>query len=195
VAIESTTKEEPEMGRTSKPAGEDNGTAVVELHPENHVADVVELQPGTATQWLDQPVDIAADAEDIPVDDQPEADAPQEPTYRSRGPALNRVELIGRICKAPDLRATQTGMYVAFFRLATNGRDEKDTEFHQCKAFGKTAEFIGQYLGTGRLVYLDGRLQTRTYDDPDGVRRRATTIIVNRLQALDSRRNGEQADQ
>jgi single-strand DNA-binding protein len=195
VAIESTTKEEPEMGRTRKPAGESNGTAVVELHPENHVADVVELQPGTAAHWLDQTAEtpVADAAEDIHVDEQPDAAA--APASRSQGPALNRVELIGRICKGPDLRVTSTGMYLVYFRVVTNGREEKDTEYHQCTAFGKTAEFIGTYLGTGRLVYLDGRLQTRSYDDADGVRRRATTIIVNRLQALDSRRQGEQAQQ
>jgi single-strand DNA-binding protein len=67
-------------------------------------------------------------------------------------------------------------MHLVYFRVATNGRDEKDTEFHQCTAFGKTEELIGEYLTTGRPVYLDGRLQTRAYDDPDGVRRWATTM-------------------
>ena len=146
-------------------------------------------------------VPIRPDVEEQPqVDDQPaelvqpdsdqqaEAEETPDTQSRSRGPALNRVELIGRIAKGPDLRATHTGMHLAYFRVATNGRDDRDTEFHQCTAFGKTAEFIGEYLTTGRLVYLDGRLQTRAYDDPDGVRRWATTIVVNRLQVLDHQR-------
>jgi single-strand DNA-binding protein len=127
-------------------------------------------------------------------DDQPEPDEALEQQARRRGagPSFNRVELIGRIAKGPDVRATRTGMHVAYFRVVTNGREEKDTEFHQCTAFGKTAEFIGEYLSTGRLVWIEGRLHTRAYDDPDGVRRWVTTVIVNRLQALDQRRRDEQ---
>jgi single-strand DNA-binding protein len=83
-------------------------------------------------------------------------------------------------------------MHLVYFRVATNGRDEKDTEFHQCTAFGKTAGFIGEYLTIGWLVHLDGRLQTRAYDDPDGVRRCATVIAANRLQVLDRRRIDQQ---
>jgi single-strand DNA-binding protein len=160
------------MARTRKT--DETTENIVPIRPE------VEEQP----QVDDQPAELA----------QPDSDQQAEPDEmcgtqsRSRGPALNRVELIGRIAKGPDLRATHTGMHLAYFRVATNGRDDKDTEFHQCTAFGKTAEFIGEYLTTGRLVYLDGRLQTRTYDDPDGVRRWATTIVVNRLQVLDHRR-------
>jgi single-strand DNA-binding protein len=100
-----------------------------------------------------------------------------------------RAVAIREALRAPQLeQPTHTGMRLAYFRVATNGRDDKDTEFHQCTAFGKTAEFISEYLTTGRLVDLDGRLQTRTYDDPDGVRRWVTTIVVNRLQVLDHRR-------
>ncbi len=142
-----------------------------------------------------------AQADDEPQEpDQPESDehaepseaSEQQPRRRGAGPSLNRVELIGRVAKEPDVRATHTGMHLAYFRVATNGREDKDTEFHQCTAFGKTAEFIGEYLSIGRLVWIEGRLQTRAYDDPDGVRRWVTTIIVNRLQALDQRRPAEQ---
>ncbi len=104
-------------------------------------------------------------------DDQVEPEPAPGPQSRYRGPALNRVELIGRIAKAPDVRVTPSGMHVAYFRVATNGREERDTEFHQCTAFGKTAEFLADHVGTGRLVFIDGRLQTRPYDDRDGVRR------------------------
>ena len=147
---------------------------------------VVPLRPEVEEQ--SQIDDQAEELGQPDSDQQAEGEEPSESQSRSRGPALNRVELIGRIAKSPDLRVTHTGMHLVYFRVATNGRDEKDAEFHQCTAFGKTAEFIGEYLTTGRLVYLDGRLQTRAYDDPDGVRRWATTIVVNRLQVLDHRR-------
>ena len=143
----------------------------------------VEEQP----QVDDQPAELAQPDSD----QQPEPEETPDAQSRSRGPALNRVELIGRIAKGPDLRATHTGMHLVYFRVATNGRDDKDTEFHQCTAFGKTAEFIGEYLSTGRLVWIEGRLETRGYDDPDGVKRWVTTVPVNRLQALDQRRKDE----
>ena len=172
MAIETTTEEDTEMART-----DDTTENIVPLRQE------VEVQ----SQIDDQPEEqIQPDS-----DEQAELEEAAEPQSRSCGPALKRVELIGRIAKGPDLRVTHTGMHFAYFRVATNGRDVKDTEF-QCTAFGKTAEFIGQYLTTGRLVYLDGRLQTRAYDDPDGVRRWATAIVVNRLQVLDSRRTDQQ---
>ena len=147
--------------------------------PEN----VIELLPEVEEQL--QVDDQSAESAESDSDQQPEPEEASELQARYRGPGLNRVELIGRIAKAPDLRVTHTGMHLVYFRVATNGRE--DTEFHQCTAFGKTAEFIGEYLTTGRLVYLDGRLQTRAYDDPDGVRRWVTTIVVNRLQVLDHR--------
>jgi single-strand DNA-binding protein len=171
MAIETATEEDTEMARTRKT--DETTENVVPLRPE-----LEEPQVDDQAEELVQP----------DSDQQPEAEESSEPQSRSRGPALNRVELIGRIAKGPDLRVTHTGMHLVYFRIATNGRDDKDTEFHQCTAFGKTAEFIGEHLTTGRLVYLDGRLQTRAYDDPDGVRRWATTIVVNRLQVLDHRR-------
>ncbi len=121
-------------------------------------------------------------------DEQPQPEAmPEAPEQsRWRGPGLNRVELIGRIAKAPDLRVTPSGTHIAYFRVATNGAGE--TEFHQCTAFGRTAEFIGEYLRTGRLVFIEGRLQTQDLNDRERVRRWVTIIVVSRLQALDQRR-------
>jgi single-strand DNA-binding protein len=165
------------MARTRKPADTAAEGVIVQLRPEPEepVAEAAE--------------DLIPDMPDA-VDEPPDPDAEPEERSRSRGPGLNRVELIGRMAKAPDIRVTPTGMHVAYFRVATNGRD--NTEFHQCTAFGKTAEFLGEYLGVGRLVFIEGRLQTRPYDDRDGVRRWVTTIVVSRLQALDQRRPGEQ---
>jgi single-strand DNA-binding protein len=163
------------MARTSKTAdtGEEN---VIPLHPEG-----------------DEPAPTEDEALPAQTDEQPQPDdMPEAPPEQSRrsGPGLNRVELIGRLTKAPDLRASPGGTHVAYFRLATNGSAE--TEFHQCVAFGKTAEFLGEYVGQGRLVFIEGRLQTRTWDDRDGVRRWMTVIVVGRLQVLDSRRRAEQ---
>jgi single-strand DNA-binding protein len=167
VAIETTTEEETEMARTAK-------TAQTAEITEN----VVELQPGIGEQALVE---------------QPGAEGTPGTQARSRSFSLNEVRLIGRIAKEADVRTTSSGMHVAYLRVATNGIKDGDTEFHQLTAFGKTAEFAGQYLGKGRLVYVEGRLQTRDYLDHDGIRRWATTIVANRLQALDQRRPAEQA--
>jgi single-strand DNA-binding protein len=155
---------------------------------------IVPLRPDSEVQQQAMADDQPEQRPETAPDDQPEPDeAPeQEARRRGAGPSLNRVELIGRIAKGPDVRATRTGMHVVYFRVVTNGREDKDTEFHQCTAFGKTAEFIGEYLSTGRLVWIEGRLQTRSYDDSDGVKRWVTTVLVNRLQALDQRRKDEQ---
>ncbi len=179
VAIETTTKEDTEMARTSKT---DKTTEnVIPLRPEAEeprVDDQVEESPEHA---LEEPPETPDEA--------------PEQQLRSRGPALNRVELIGRVAKEADVRVTPSGMHVAYLRVATNGLRDRDTEFHQLTAFGKTAEFAGEHLGKGRLVYVEGRLQTRDYRDRDGIRRWVTTIIVNRLQVLDQRRPADQAEE
>jgi single-strand DNA-binding protein len=177
VAIETTTKEDTEMARTRKTAETAGEDKVVQL------PQVEDQSPAD-----DQDQDQAQDAVDEPTG--AEDEAPESQPRRSAGPGLNRVELIGRIAKDPDVRITPSGMHVAYFRLATNGFGP--TEFHQCTAFGKTAEFLAEYLRTGRLVFIEGRLQTRTYDDQHGIRRWVTTIVVNRLQVLDQRRRDEQ---
>jgi single-strand DNA-binding protein len=177
-AIETATKEDTEMARTRKT--DESTENIVPLRPDDEEQAPVGDQPG-------EPVQPDSDEQAEPAEA-----SEQQPRRRGTGPSLNRVELIGRIAREPDVRATHTGMHLAYFRVATNGREDKDTEFHQCTAFGKTAEFIGDYLGLGRLVWVEGRLQTRQYDDSDGVRRWVTTIVVNRLQALDQRRPAEQ---
>ncbi len=166
------------MARTRKTA--ETPDNVVQLPPQ------VEEQPP-----VDDQAEEPTQPESVDEPAAPEEEAP-EPRSRYRGPALNRVELIGRIAKDPDVRITPGGMHVAYVRVATNGREDRDTEFHQCTAFGKTAEFLAEYLRTGRLVFVEGRLQTRRYDDEQGIRRWVTTIVVNRLQVLDQRRRTEQ---
>ena len=149
---------------------------------------VVELEPGIADQ------DPVAQHSDLDADDQAEqAGDGDEPRARSRDFSLNEVRMIGRIAKATTLNWTASGMAVGYLRVATNGVREGDTQFHQLTVFGKTAEFAAKYLGTGRRVYVEGRLENRSWTDSEGIRRLTTTIVVNRLQALDYRR--PEADQ
>ena len=105
---------------------------------------------------------------------------------------VNKVILIGRLTADPEVRATSTGVQVANVRVATNsyaGKDEEGnrkehTDFHSLVFFGRQAEVAGEYLRKGRLVYADGRLQTRTWDDADGKRHWATEIVVDEFQMV-----------
>ena len=105
---------------------------------------------------------------------------------------VNRVTLIGNLAADPDVKATPKGVYVANMRLATNtyaGKDEEgnskeETEFHHLVVFGKRAEFAGQYLRKGRLLYADGRLRTSTWVDSAGVKHYRTEVVVDALELL-----------
>ena len=108
---------------------------------------------------------------------------------------VNKVFLVGNLAAEPEVKATPKGVYVAKLRLATNtymGKDEtgnarEETEFHHLVAFGKTAEFAGQYLHKGRLVYADGRLQTSSWEDSAGQKRSRTEVVVDSLKPLGPR--------
>jgi single-strand DNA-binding protein len=108
---------------------------------------------------------------------------------------VNKVILIGNLAADPEVKATPKGTYVANLRLATNtylGKDEEgnrkeQTEFHQLVAFGKLAEFAGQYLHKGRLLYADGRLQTSSWQDTAGQKRFRTEVVVDSLELLGPR--------
>jgi single-strand DNA-binding protein len=108
---------------------------------------------------------------------------------------VNKVILVGRLTADPDLRATASGTHVANLRLATNtyaGRDEdgarrEHTDFHALVVFGKSAEFAAQHLRRGRLVYAEGRSETRAWETTDGQRRYTTEVVVDTLQVLTSR--------
>jgi len=101
---------------------------------------------------------------------------------QSRGDSVNQVILIGRLVAAPDLRETASGKHVTTVRVATNGRAH--TEFHDVVLWGQLADFATRYLGRGRLVYVEGRLQSRQWQATDGSTRRTIEIVANRLQAL-----------
>ena len=112
---------------------------------------------------------------------------------------LNRIELIGRLTKDPELRYVANGHAMAQFTVAVN-RDfknaagEREADFIRCVAWRKLAEQVGQYCGKGRLVAVEGRLQTRNYELPDGSRRTLTEVIGDRVWFLDSRRPEAEAD-
>jgi single-strand DNA-binding protein len=106
---------------------------------------------------------------------------------------MNKVMLVGNLASDPEVRASQKGTYVATMRLATNtymgkaedGTRKEQTEFHNLVAFGKLAEFAGSYLHKGRLVSVEGRLQTSSWDDAaTGQKRWKTEIVADELQPL-----------
>lgn len=101
---------------------------------------------------------------------------------------LNQVNLIGRLGSTPELRKTQSGKSVCSFSLATtDGYGESQrTEWHRVVAWEKTADFVAAYVDSGRLVSIVGRLQTREYER-DGHKYKATEIIANSVQLLDSK--------
>ena len=107
--------------------------------------------------------------------------------------SLNKVLLIGRLGADPEIRYTQDGSPVATLRLATSeygqtkdGRKEERTEWHRVVCFGRLAKVCEDYLRKGRQAYIEGRIQTRQWESPQG-RRYTTEIIASNLQLLDSR--------
>ena len=111
--------------------------------------------------------------------------------------SVNKVILVGRLGKDPEVRYSQGGSAVTNFNLATsrvykNKQGEKvdETEWHKCTAFGRTAEICGEYLHKGSLIYVEGRLQTREWEDKDGNKRWTTSIIVENMRMLGSKGEG-----
>lgn len=102
---------------------------------------------------------------------------------------LNKVLLIGRLGKDPEERTTAGGTRVSNFSLATDTyrgtNKEKTTEWHRVVGFGKTAEVCNQYLRKGKLVCIEGSIQTRTYEKPAGEKHYMTEIIASRVTLLD----------
>jgi len=106
--------------------------------------------------------------------------------------SVNKVILIGNLGRDPELRYTQSGQAVTNFSLATSerfgGRDggeqQERTEWHRIVAWGKTAETCAQYLAKGRSVYIEGRIQTRDWEDREGNKRQTTEVVAQRVQFL-----------
>jgi single-strand DNA-binding protein len=105
---------------------------------------------------------------------------------------LNRAMIIGNVTRDPEVRTTPTGQTVCSFGIATNqqwtdaqGQKQQRTEFHNIVAWGKLAEICGQYLGKGRKTYIEGRIQTREWEAPDGAKRNRTEIVAENMIMLD----------
>ncbi len=111
--------------------------------------------------------------------------------------SLNRATIIGNLTRDPELRYTPNGQTVASFSIATNrrwtnpqGETQDATEFHEIVVWGKLAELSQQILTKGKRAYVEGRLQTRSWDAPDGSKRQRTEIVVENIIALSPREGG-----
>ena len=111
---------------------------------------------------------------------------------------LNKVQLIGRVGKDPEIRYLTSGKAVANFSIATSesykdkqtGEKVEKTEWHNISAFDRLAEIIGEYVKKGALLYVEGKIQTRKYEK-DGVERYATGIQIHEMKMLGGRSEGE----
>ena len=113
--------------------------------------------------------------------------------------SVNKVILIGRLGKDPEIRSTPQGTTVAKFTMATderftdrNGEKQERTEWHNFVAWAKLAEICGQYLKKGKLVYIEGSIRTDSWDDKEtGVKKYRTKIVANTMQMLDKKGDDE----
>lgn len=110
---------------------------------------------------------------------------------------MNKVLLVGRLTRDPELRTLPSGKHVTTFSVATNeyrgANAGERTEYHAIVAWDRLAEICGQFLGKGQLVDLEGRLQTRQWDDDAGKRHWKTEVVVNQLEMLSGRGKKEYA--
>jgi single-strand DNA-binding protein len=109
---------------------------------------------------------------------------------------MNKVMLVGRLTRDPELRSLPSGKHVATFTVATNefrGGNAERTEYHPCVAWDRLAEICGQFLSKGQLVDVEGRLQTRQWDDDAGKRHWKTEVVVASLEMLSGRSKKEYA--
>ncbi len=107
---------------------------------------------------------------------------------------MNRVELVGRLTKDVEVRKTASGLSVASFTVACDRRVSRDqqgqqqtADFLNCVAWRQTADFLGSYARKGAMVSVEGRLQSRSYDDRDGKRVFVTEVVADNVQLLESR--------
>lgn len=112
---------------------------------------------------------------------------------------LNKVQIIGRVGKDPEMRYATNGDAIANFTVATSerykdkqtGEAVEKTEWHNVSAFRRLAEIIGEYVHKGSLIYIEGKIQTRKYEK-DGVTRYATSIVASEMKMLGSKDSGQQ---
>jgi len=111
---------------------------------------------------------------------------------------LNKAILIGNLGRDPEVRYTPSGLAVANFSIATSetwtnkeGEKETRTEWHRIVAFGKLGEICGEYLSKGKQIYIEGRIQTRDWEDKDGIKRYTTEVVASQMIMLGSRDAGD----
>ncbi len=102
---------------------------------------------------------------------------------------VNKAIIVGNLTRNPEARTTTSGQTVVSFGVATNriwtdknGQRQKQAEFHNVVAWGRLAEICQKYLSKGKLIYIEGRLQTRTWQDQSGAKRNRTEIVAERMQ-------------
>lgn len=112
--------------------------------------------------------------------------------------SLNKVQLIGNLTRDPEMKYTPTGTAVVTFSIATNrqwtndqGEKKDEADFHRCVAWSKLAEICANLLKKGRKVYVEGRIQTRSWQGQDGQTRYTTEIVISDMILLDSKGAGE----
>ena len=109
---------------------------------------------------------------------------------------MNKVLLTGRLTRDPEMRATASGKHVTQFSVATNeyaGNGKERAEYHTIVTWDRLAETCGRYLGKGQQVALEGRLQTRNWDDDRGARHWKTEVVAARVEMLSGRRKKDYA--
>lgn len=114
------------------------------------------------------------------------------------GFSLNRATILGNVTRDPETRTTTSGQSVVSFSIATSrrwkdqtsGELKEATEFHNCVAWAKLAQTIGTYVRKGSKVYVEGRIQTRSWDDPTGAKKYRTEIVAESLILLDKKGDG-----
>jgi single-strand DNA-binding protein len=116
--------------------------------------------------------------------------------------SVNKVILIGRVGRDPEVRYTSGGSPVATFSVATdesfkdrNGEQQQHTEWHRIVAWSKLAEICGEYLTKGKQVYIEGTIRSRQWEDQSGSKRTSYEIIARNMQMLGSRSEAERASQ
>ena len=113
--------------------------------------------------------------------------------------SLNKVLLIGNLTRDPELRYTPSGAAVCTFSVATNrsytaadGEKKEEVEFIRIVSWNKLAELCSQLLAKGRKVYVEGRMQTRSWETPDGLQKQTTEVVIDDMRILDSKKSFEE---
>ena len=116
--------------------------------------------------------------------------------------SVNKVVLVGHLGGDPETRFTPSGTAVANFNIATNeswkdanGELQDKTEWHRCVMFGKSAELAGELLKKGQLVYMEGKLQTRNWEDKDGIKRYTTEVVCDMFTMLGRKMDTDSSQQ